>query len=84
MGDPMAEYLQFGMSGIAALMMLIGLGQLFSHKDNETPWLQPSDPGSQKLAIAEHNVRMLRSVGDQIIGAVLISGGFVGAAILWR
>lgn len=79
----MVEYLRYGMSGFALLMMLIGVWQICGHRDDETPLISSADPGSRSLIIAEHNVRMLRAVGDQMIGAALISGGFVGGCVLW-
>jgi len=79
----MVEYFRYGMSGFAVLMVLLGVWQICSHRDNEAPLFLSAEPTARNLAIAEHNVRMLRAVGDQIIGAVLISGGFIGGCLLW-
>lgn len=57
----MEEYLAYGMSGVAVLMMLFGLFCII-HAGGD------NDAGS---------------IGDQIMGAVLFSGGFVGSCVLW-
>lgn len=79
----MEEYLFFGMSGLSILIFMVGVGQLFSHKDQETPAAISNDPVLRGIALAEHNLRMTRAVGDQIVGAVLIVGGFLGGCLLW-
>ena len=79
----MIQYLHYGMSGIAALMLALGIMQLVSHQDDKIPTALSAEPINQTSELLRYNAAMLRSVGDQIVGAVLISGGFIGGCLLW-
>jgi hypothetical protein len=80
----MLEYLQYGLTGLAAVMALFGMVQLTSHQvDPLGRMLDIPDAEAQAMLVARLNVFMLRSVGDQIIGAVILAGSFVSICILW-
>ncbi|MGE4323670.1 MAG: hypothetical protein AB7E60_11665 [Sphingobium sp.] len=79
----MSSYVYIGLSVLSISMIIIGVFQVCSHQDKHTPNFLSSEPSARSLMIAEHNVRMLRAVGDQIVGAILIAGGFVSGCILW-